>query len=773
MTGRRDVFDQAMSKGHSAAWDMQWDHAIACYRAALTEFPDDPKALTSLGYAMLQADRPEEALPIYQRATALTPGDPVAPEKVGEILERLGKLPEAGQTYLAVAEIHLTRRDVDKAIENWTRVVRITPDNLAAHSRLALALERTNKMRPASLEYLEVARIFQRNGEIDKAMQAANRALQLEPQSLDAHGAIDKLKRGVPLPVPAVNRPGTGPLGAKAPAVPLIDPFAEEEPVKPHSSSSPLSSAQDLALAQLAEMLFEEDTDTGKVTSSVNSLTRGSGVRDPVQRRAQAIMYLGQALHNQTNGNAEVALNNFENAIQTGFDHPAMFYMAGLLSFELKRPNDAIKYLKNITANQDFGLGAVYGLGTAYFNMGQTSEALGNLLEALQRLDLTLVGDDKHEALLEAYEGVADSLVRTSEEDQGKITKGLMQFFSGDDWEDRARTARKNLDSGAAEGQVSPLAELLATPGSDEVLASMRRIEEYIGKKFWATAMEEAFYAIEHSPTHLPVHMRMAEILMAENKTDAAIAKLSAVAESYRMRGEAGRATRVIQDVLRMRPFDVGLRGKLIETLNDQGKVEEAVAQYIDLADTYYQLADTDSARTTYTDALKLAQQPGVNKSWSVRILHQMADIDMQRLAWRDALKAGEQIRAIAPDDVKARGMLVDLNFRMGNDRSAIAEIDSYIKFALGANQIAQAVALLEEISVNHSESAAIVARLAKLYNDQGRKAEAIVQYDRLGEIQLNAGENAQAVETIKTIIALGPDDPSAYQELLAQIQQG
>ena len=135
MAGNREVFDQAMSKGHSAAWDLQWEKAVAYYRAALTEFPEDPNAMTSLGFAFLQSDKPEDALKLYQRAASLTPGDPVAPEKCGEIFEQLGRLNDASQTYMAVAEIHLTRRDVSKAIDNWNRVTRLTPDNLNAHSR--------------------------------------------------------------------------------------------------------------------------------------------------------------------------------------------------------------------------------------------------------------------------------------------------------------------------------------------------------------------------------------------------------------------------------------------------------------------------------------------------------------------------------------------------------------------------------------------------------------------------------------------------------------
>ena len=41
---------------------------------------------------------------------AAAPGDPVAPEKCGEIMEQLGRIEQAVQTYIAVAEIHAGTR---------------------------------------------------------------------------------------------------------------------------------------------------------------------------------------------------------------------------------------------------------------------------------------------------------------------------------------------------------------------------------------------------------------------------------------------------------------------------------------------------------------------------------------------------------------------------------------------------------------------------------------------------------------------------------------
>jgi len=83
MAGREETFQKAMSTGHSAAWDQHWDKAAAAYRKALEEFPDNPKALSSLGLALFELQRYDESLQIYQKAVLAAPNDPVPLEKVG------------------------------------------------------------------------------------------------------------------------------------------------------------------------------------------------------------------------------------------------------------------------------------------------------------------------------------------------------------------------------------------------------------------------------------------------------------------------------------------------------------------------------------------------------------------------------------------------------------------------------------------------------------------------------------------------------------------
>ena len=133
MTGRQDIFQQAMNQGHSAAWDQAWERAASYYRQALGEFPDHPQALTSLGLALIELQEFDEALICYQRAAKALPQDPLPMEKVALLYERMGGLDQASRASLRAAELYLKNREVTKAIENWERVTRLDPENLQAH----------------------------------------------------------------------------------------------------------------------------------------------------------------------------------------------------------------------------------------------------------------------------------------------------------------------------------------------------------------------------------------------------------------------------------------------------------------------------------------------------------------------------------------------------------------------------------------------------------------------------------------------------------------
>jgi tetratricopeptide (TPR) repeat protein len=519
--------------------------------------------------------------------------------------------------------------------------------------------------------------------------------------------------------------------------------------------------------------MFEEDAELAKKVGGMDVITRGTGrLSGERARRALATRHLGQAISSQTAGDAAAAINHYEAAANAGLDTPLVNFVLGTLHLGQNRSAEAVRRFTPALTNDVVGTGALYGLAKAEQQEGKVREAVTHLLTALRRLDQGLLPAEQQDAVAEAYESLLEGLAQTPPADLAPIVASLFQFLSGEGWHDRVVQARRQLDSSALDGQVAPLADLLAVPGASQVVESLRRIESYMALRLWDTAMEEAYYAVSQSPTHLPVHIRMAEILTAQDRVPTAIEKYAAVAETYRIRGELVRATRVTQQVLRLSPLDATMRGWLIELLVEQGKLEEALQQFVDLADTYYQLADLEAARSTYADALMLAQQHNLAKTWSVTLLHKMGDIDLQRLNWREAQRVYEQIKVLAPEDGPARATLIDLLFRLGSGRQALAELDLYLRQLLAARDTTAAADLLVELSETHPAESGLVARLARIYQDTGRRAEAIAQYDRLGEMQLQNGQTAQAAETIRTILALGPDDATQYQQLLDELQQ-
>ncbi|MGE5124609.1 MAG: tetratricopeptide repeat protein, partial [Acidobacteriaceae bacterium] len=190
MSADQRLFDNAMSQGHSAAWDEEWEKAASHYRTAVNEFPDNLTALTSLALALFQLQKYQESLEYYQRASRLSPADPMPFQKIVEIYERTGDQANAARAYMNVAEVYTRNKDVEKSINSWRRVVDLDPENLAAHTRLALVYERLGHDSDAMTELIAIASLLQNQGNVRKAIQTIKHALQVVPNSKEASLAL-------------------------------------------------------------------------------------------------------------------------------------------------------------------------------------------------------------------------------------------------------------------------------------------------------------------------------------------------------------------------------------------------------------------------------------------------------------------------------------------------------------------------------------------------------------------------------------------------------
>jgi len=775
MTGRKDLFDESMHLGHSAAWDLEWDRAIEFYRKALAEIPDEINALTSLGLALLETEKYKESLDVYHHATKLDPNNPIPIEKSAEILERMGQTNAAVEQRRDAAEQHLQRKDAEKAIENWVHIARITPDDRATRSRLALTYERLGRKQDAIDEYLALASIIQSTGNSDQAIDAIQRALRIIPADKDATKALKMAQKGEKLPPPTEPRAATAPLRIEQVKEYLKAEDVDDSVVEEGKQADPETVAQTQALTLLAGLLFEDPTgaaDEDVSTLDMADLTKGRISEERASlAQPQMYRYIGLAIDLQTRGNNRQAIKEYQNAIQAGLDHPAAHYNLGLLLKNENELDEAMKSFSKSLGHPELDLGANLALGRISRIQGDLPEAARYLLQALRRADSLSVDDNQSSQLNQLYDTILASQNEGDEEALSQIVENTLNFLSGPEWLQRLKQARRQLEGDSSGGTLIPIAEMLAVGGTERVIRSIGLIDDLIAREKYMGAMEEAMLALDYVPSYLALHGRMAEILIKTGKKNAGMVKLRTIARTHMVRGEIPQATAVYDRIVRANPVDVATRKQMIDLLAQQDRVEDAIKQDLELADLYKQMAQLDSARETLLAALMLSQRGRIDPKWAIQILEMMGDIDLSRLDVRQALEDFEQICELDPDNEPARAHVIDLNLRLGQEKQAAEALDIHLDQLVTAGRGQDALTMIEDLAREYPGKQALHSRLAEAYRAAGRQADAIAQYDALGEIQLDAGQVQEAIQTIQIIIDLDPPNIEDYEELIRNIQ--
>ncbi|MCD4686015.1 MAG: tetratricopeptide repeat protein [Anaerolineae bacterium] len=749
MSGNRQIYEQAMQMGHSAAWDQEWDKAIASYGRAVQEMPEDPAAHNSLGLALLNARRLEDALKVYTRAHQLSQDDPIPLEKSADVLERLGRLKEAAQQYVNVAEIYLAQRDLDKAIGNWERAVQLNSSLVQIYQRLALAYERTGAKNAAIRAYLTLAFNFQRGDRSDLARQAVERALRINPQNPAALNTLQAIEAGRLISPEMLD---TGELQPKRAALKDTDDdkWDEEDQRRAVGESNPrgpIGEAVDLALSALADHVF-----------SSGSLSEGS---------THAI----QAITLQQQGSTEEAVGAYERALASDMRHAGVYMNLGSLYFDLDQHANALPHLEQAACDPVFAAGAMHGICMIFHKQGRTREAAHYLLEALKSVDVGLaLSEDEAAQIATTYDRMLDSVATVDQLLLQRYVESFIKRVMGADWKQRVAKTRRQLEERIATDKVEGQDLFDLGYIDDKVTEGLTRIDRYVREGLLSLAIDQAHHILESAPDFLPAHQRIGQILLEKNNIPAAMVKYNLIAETYVLRDELDRAAQILVEALKIAPMDITLHKSLIGLLREQQRWTELLDQYVDLAVAYHQVGDLDAARATYLDAIDLAREHSPDPEQLANLMHRLGEIDVQRLILRQAMQTYEELRKLDPNDDRARRQLVDLNYRLGDALSAIRELDGLLRVYARQRRAGEIIQVLEEHVMRYPNDMALRSRLAAVYRQTGNVAKAIEQLDALAELQLESGLREDALVTIQRIISLNPPQVEGYEKLLQQL---
>ncbi|MHB8087778.1 MAG: tetratricopeptide repeat protein, partial [Anaerolineaceae bacterium] len=228
---------------------------------------------------------------------------------------------------------------------------------------------------------------------------------------------------------------------------------------------------------------------------------------------------------------------------------------------------------------------------------------------------------------------------------------------------------------------------------------------------------------------------------------------------------------RLLTRVAKLAPMDLSVRDMLIDLLISSGRMDEAVQQYMDIANVHYLLAELDLAREDYQKALSLSQKTVTSRTWAVQILNKLADIELQSLDLKQAIKILEQLRSLEPLDSTTRATLIDLYLRIGLPSGALNELDSFLKLLETAGHTDRSEHFLDALLEDRPDNIDIQKRLIRFFQNQNKQAEIIEKLDVLAEKCLRQENREGALATLQNLIALNPPNSNDYRRLYEELK--
>jgi tetratricopeptide (TPR) repeat protein len=290
MTDTNQRYTLTLEIGEEAVRQGKWQQALTCFQTALTGLPREPRVYNGLGDTNLaQGDR-ARALVCYKEAARLAGDNPAYIEKVASLQEEMGDIPNAARSRLITGDIYWSHDRFEEAEAHWEQALRMQHDYVPARERLALACRRRGDQVGSNRHYLALADILRREGRCLMALHICYTVLTTLPNDPVVWSATEQAWRCV-----AVRD------GQNTRRVVRVEP------------GDLLNAAADFAQWQLAAEFRQGTLQVSKGESP------------------ERYVHLRQAMLNEGQGHAGIAMTHYEKAIALGLNAPAVFFTLGLL----------------------------------------------------------------------------------------------------------------------------------------------------------------------------------------------------------------------------------------------------------------------------------------------------------------------------------------------------------------------------------------------------------------------------------------------------------
>jgi tetratricopeptide (TPR) repeat protein/GGDEF domain-containing protein len=141
----------------------------------------------------LQRQKYDAAIETYQEILRYEPDDEVSLVNLGDLSLKLNRTADGLRYQTQLAEYYAKRNDLIKAIATYKKILKLSPQDVAALARLAGLLEKSQKISEALEVYREALGHYRRAGSIRQAVDCLTRIVNLDPNKLDEHLELGEL----------------------------------------------------------------------------------------------------------------------------------------------------------------------------------------------------------------------------------------------------------------------------------------------------------------------------------------------------------------------------------------------------------------------------------------------------------------------------------------------------------------------------------------------------------------------------------------------------
>jgi tetratricopeptide (TPR) repeat protein len=186
----QESYDSLLKSAYLFAGSNHTDKAIETFKKVVELDPASlsAEAQSQLQYAQaylkideaLKQDQLEPAIELIGKVLKFRPDDPMARCLLAALNEKVESLPASVQTYQALGDAFFKNNMADKARDMFTKISDIDPNNPAVRVHMAQLYLKQGALNEAKKEFLNLAEEFFAKGNLDQALELAQKAIELK-----------------------------------------------------------------------------------------------------------------------------------------------------------------------------------------------------------------------------------------------------------------------------------------------------------------------------------------------------------------------------------------------------------------------------------------------------------------------------------------------------------------------------------------------------------------------------------------------------------------